>query len=142
MSVKDESKTQTLRGDKLLVAIGVQGNVEGVCAESLGVAVDRGHFAVDYRQPETKYETNVPGVHAVGDVIGPPWLAHVASEEAIVCVERIAGHEVVDIDYESIPGCTYCHPQVASIGLTERACAEAGMNAGEDYTSGQVPATG
>jgi len=70
--------------------------------------------------PEPTYKTSVPGIFATGDVIGPPWLAHVAMEEAVTCVERIAGHHTLGVDYDSIPGCTYCNPQIASIGLTER----------------------
>jgi len=71
----------------------------------------------------------------VGDVIGPPWLAHVASEEAIVCIERIAGHTAPDINYDAVPGCTYCHPQVASLGFTERKCKEEGI----EYDVGMFP---
>jgi dihydrolipoamide dehydrogenase len=116
----DESKTQTIEADKVLVAIGVRGRFDGLFEDSLGIEIVKGHIKVDYRTPGSRYQTSVPGVYAVGDVIGPPWLAHVASEEAIVCVERMANHKVADLDYESIPGCTYCNPQVASIGLTEQ----------------------
>ena len=79
------------------------------------------------------YETNVAGLYAVGDVIGPPWLAHLAMEEAVACVERMAGHETPGVDYDSIPGCTYCSPQIASIGLTEAQARERGV----EYTVGR-----
>ena len=83
---------------------------------------------VDYLGVEAPtYETNVPGLYAVGDVIGPPWLAHLAMEEAVACVERIAGHATPGVDYGAIPGCTYCSPQVASIGLTEAQAREQGV---------------
>ncbi len=133
--VNDEKATQTLRGDKLIVAIGVAGKFENLFDDSLKPEVERGHLKVN----KATYQTNLPGIYAVGDVIGPPWLAHVASEEAIVCVERIAGHHVTDIDYSSIPGCTYCLPQVASLGLTEQACIDKGMKLGSDYKVGKFP---
>jgi len=127
----NESKTQTIEADKALVAIGVKGRYDGLFDESLGLELFKEHIKVD----KTNYMTNIPGIYAVGDVIGPPWLAHVASEEAIVCVELIAGHHATPIDYDSVPGCTYCHPQVASIGLTEEACKEKGL----DYSVGKFP---
>jgi dihydrolipoamide dehydrogenase len=125
--VKDEKKTKTLTGDKVLIAIGVRGRYDGLFDNKLGIETFKDHIKVDYRKPGSNYQTSVNGIHAVGDVIGPPWLAHVASEEAIVCVERIAGHSAPDVDYNAIPGCTYCHPQVASIGLTEQAAKEQGI---------------
>jgi dihydrolipoamide dehydrogenase len=103
-----------LKGDVALMAIGVQGNVEGFGLEKVGVAVERNHIKVD-----KDYRTNVPGIYAIGDVIGPPWLAHVASAEGIHCVEAIKGLNPEPLDYSMIPGCTYCQPQVASVGLTE-----------------------
>lgn len=127
----DESKTQTIEADKALVAIGVVGRYDGLFDDSLGLELFKDHIKVD----KTNYATNIPGIYAVGDVIGPPWLAHVASEEAIVCVEKMAGHHATPIDYDSVPGCTYCHPQVASIGLTEQACKEQGI----DYSVGKFP---
>jgi dihydrolipoamide dehydrogenase len=133
--VSDESKHETLRGDKVLIAIGVQGNIEGVLDPSLGVAIHKGHINVDKRT----YATNVAGLYAVGDVIGPPWLAHVASEEAVTCVERIAGAHAHDVDYDSVPGCTYCQPQVASMGRTEQALKVEGLKAGSDYNVGKFP---
>ena len=125
----------TVEADKALVAIGVRGRYDGLFEDSLGLELFKDHIKVDYRKPEADYQTSVPGIYAVGDVIGPPWLAHVASEEAIVCVERMAGHQAPDIDYQSIPGCTYCHPQVASIGLNEQQCKEQGL----EYSVGKFP---
>jgi dihydrolipoamide dehydrogenase len=114
VSVQNSAGTQELTADVTLVAIGVQGNVEAIGLESLGVKVARGHIVVD-----KSYRTSVPGVFAVGDVIGPPWLAHVASAEAVICAEGIAGRNPEPLDYSTIPGCTYCHPQLASVGFTE-----------------------
>ncbi len=127
----DEKKIETIKGDKVLVAIGVQGKFDGLFAPGLEVELFKHHIKVDKRT----YATSVKGLYAVGDIIGPPWLAHVASEEAIVCVERIAGHHAHDIDYDAIPGCTYCLPQVASLGLTEQACKEKKL----DYKVGKFP---
>jgi dihydrolipoamide dehydrogenase len=139
----DDSKKETLEADKVLLAVGVKGRYDGLFDASLGLEVVKDHIKTDYdaakkEQQNCDYKTNLPGVYAVGDVIGPPWLAHVASEEAILCVERIAwrekklphgNHEPIGIDYSSIPGCTYCHPQVASVGYTERALIEQGNEA-------------
>jgi dihydrolipoamide dehydrogenase len=110
-----------LVGEVALMAIGVQGNVEDLGLEKLGVTVAGNRIQVD-----ADYRTAVPGLYAVGDVIGPPWLAHVASAEGIHCVEAIAGLNPEPIDYGSIPGCTYCQPQVASVGLTEDQAREKG----------------
>ena len=107
--------------DCLLVGIGVVGNVEGVFAPGLNVELFKNHIKVD-----KQYQTNVPGIYAAGDVIGPPWLAHVAHHEALCCIERICGHSDRYVDYGTIPGCTYTDPGVASVGLTERAAKEAG----------------
>ncbi len=103
-----------LKSDVTLMAIGVQGNVENLGLETLGVKVEKGWIQVDDFS-----RTNVQGVYAIGDVAGAPWLAHVASREGIVCIEAIAGLHPQPIDYDNIPGCTYCQPQVASLGLTE-----------------------
>ena len=128
-----DGKVETLDCERVLVAIGVGGRFDGLFDESLGLRIEKGHIWTDFRDtPEPTYATSVPGVHAIGDVIGSPWLAHVGSEEAIACVERIAGHDVIPIDYDAIPACTYCSPQIASIGLTERACKEQGL----EYSTG------
>ena len=128
-------KDETIEADKVLVAIGVRGRFDGLFKKSLGVKLFKDHIKVDYHAENASYATSVPGIYAVGDVIGPPWLAHVSSEEAIVAVERIAGHTAPDVDYDSVPGCTYCNPQVASIGLTETTCKERGL----DYKVGTFP---
>ena len=121
VTISANGKQEVLEADKALMAIGIQGNVEGLNLEAAGVKQERGFIPVN-----EWYQTNVDGVYAIGDITGPPLLAHVASHEGIVCVEKIAGHETHPVDYDSIPGCTYCQPQVASIGLTEEKAKEAG----------------
>ncbi|HEY7090813.1 MAG TPA: dihydrolipoyl dehydrogenase [Tepidisphaeraceae bacterium] len=110
----------TVEADLALVAIGVTGNVENLAGPGVNLELVKGHVKVD-----DKYRTNVENVWAIGDVIGPPWLAHVAHHEAVICVERICGFSDHHIDYKYIPGCTYTHPSVASMGMTERAAREA-----------------
>lgn len=129
------AEPMTLTGDKILVAIGVRGRYDGLIDDSLQLETHKDHIKVD----TTNYQTSVDGIYAVGDVIGPPWLAHVASEEAVVCVETIADHRPTPIDYDSIPACTYCMPQIASIGLTEQACIEQGMQKGAGYDVSKFP---
>jgi dihydrolipoamide dehydrogenase len=107
---------QTVEADVVLLAVGVTGNLDGLLADGVNLAVEKGHIKVDL----ANYRTSLDGVYAVGDVIGPPWLAHVAHHEAIACVDRMFGQPVEAIDYRFIPGCTYTHPQVASLGLTEK----------------------
>jgi dihydrolipoyl dehydrogenase len=130
VTVSSEDGKKELKGDLALMAVGVQGNVEGFGLEELNVHVEKGHIRVD-----TDYRTNVPGIYAIGDVIGAPWLAHVASAEGIHCVEAIAGMKPEPIDYLAIPGCTYCQPQIASVGLTE----EKAKAAGHDVKIGKFP---
>ena len=113
-----------LNADKVLNAIGVTGNVEGFGLEELGIELFKNHIKVN----KSSYATNIKGIFAIGDVIGPPWLAHVASAEGSHCVEKIKGLEPPDIIYENIPGCTYCQPQVASVGLTEQKAKDAGYD--------------
>ncbi len=122
VTINSEGQSKELSADIVLNAIGVTGNVEGFGLEELGVELFKNHIKVN----KSTYETNVNGIYAIGDVIGPPWLAHVASHEGIHCVEKIKGLHVPDIDYNNIPGCTFCQPQVASIGLTEAKAKEAG----------------
>lgn len=122
VTVKVNGESKKISADKVLSAIGVAGNVEGFGLDKLGVEIFKNHIKVD----KSTYETNVKGIFAIGDVIGAPWLAHVASAEGIHCVEKIKGLNPHDIDYTSIPGCTYCQPQVASIGLTEQKAKEEG----------------
>lgn len=122
VKVKVNGELKELSAEKVLSAIGVTGNVEGFGLEELGIELFKNHIKVN----KSTYETNVPGIYAIGDVIGPPWLAHVASAEGIHCVEGIKGIKNPEIDYENIPGCTYCQPQVASVGLTEAKAKAAG----------------
>ncbi len=140
----DDSKKEVLEADKVLLAVGVKGRYDGLFDDSLGLETVKDHIKTDYDPASSEpapldYKTNIEGIYAVGDVIGPPWLAHVASEEAVLCVERIAGHDPIPMDYTVIPGCTYCHPQVASVGFTERALKEKGLKKGEDYEVGSFP---
>ncbi len=112
-----------VEAEKMLVAIGVLGNVEGLFADDVKVEIFKNHIKAD---PNNGYVTSVPGIYAVGDVIGPPWLAHVAHHEAVCCIERLCGFSDRTVDYTIIPGCTYTDPGVASVGLTEKAAREAG----------------
>ncbi len=134
VDANDDSKSKTVDVDVMLVAIGVGARFEGLFDDTLGLELVKGHIKTDYRDvAEPTYKTSVPGIYAVGDVIGPPWLAHKAMEEAVICVERIAGHHAISMDYNQVPGCTYCNPQIASIGMTERAAKEKGL----DYNVGK-----
>ncbi len=115
-----ESKTETF--DRVILAIGIDGNVEGLGLEQTGVVVEREHIVINEWT-----ETAEPGVYAIGDVTGPPWLAHKATHEGVLCAERIAGTTGLQpLHTERIPGCTYCRPQIASVGLSEAAALEAG----------------
>jgi dihydrolipoamide dehydrogenase len=110
-----DGKSQRLTVDRVISAVGIVGNVENLGLESVGVKVDRGHIVVNEWA-----ETSVAGLYAIGDVAGPPWLAHKASHEGVIAVERIAGVKGLHpLDVSKIPGCTYCWPQVASVGMTE-----------------------
>ena len=120
--IESNGETTELEAEIALMAIGVQGNFEGIGLEDAGVEIEKGDIKVD-----EYFQTNVKNIYAIGDVIGPPWLAHVASAEGITAAEKIAGMDVQPINYNNIPGCTYCHPQVASIGLTEAKAAEQGF---------------
>ena len=113
---KKDGSVEKITADRLISAVGVQGNVENLGLETLGVKVERGSIVVDgYGR------TNVPGIYAIGDVAGPPLLAHKAEHEGVICVEKIANAPGVHaLDKSKIPGCTYCNPQVASVGLTEQ----------------------
>ena len=123
VTIKIDGEIKKLSADKVLSAIGVTGNVEGFGLEELGVELFKNHIKVN----KSTYETSVKGIFAIGDVVGPPWLAHVASAEGIHCVEKIKGMNPPDINYEAIPGCTFCQPQVASVGLTEAKAKEKGF---------------
>ena len=117
-----DGKTETVEADRVVLAIGITGNTENLGLEALGVKIDRGHVVVN-----EWLETGVKGLYAIGDLVGAPWLAHKASHEGIVCVEKIAGlNNVHPMDVTTIPGCTYSSPQVASVGLTEAKAKEKG----------------
>jgi dihydrolipoamide dehydrogenase len=122
VTVKTKKGEEIIEADMVLSAVGITGNVEGMDLEKVGVKVERGSIVASNKD----YSTGVEGIYAVGDVIGAPWLAHKASHEAIVCVELLAGLNPHPINYDNIPGCTYCEPQVASVGLTEKKAKEAG----------------
>ena len=121
VKVKTEKGEETLECDIVLSAVGVQTNLEGIGLEDVGVATDKGKVIVD-----DFYRTNIPGVYAIGDIVHGPALAHVASAEGIICVEKIAGEHPEPLDYGNIPGCTYCTPEIASVGLTEKQAKEKG----------------
>src|SRR6187397_1884421 len=110
----DKFKTSEITVDRVIAAVGVVGNIENIGLEKLGVKIERGTIAID-----GFCKTNVPGIYAIGDVAGPPMLAHKAEHEGVICVEAIKGLKPHAMDKNLIPGCTYCHPQVASVGLTE-----------------------
>jgi len=127
-------KVEKITADRLISAVGVQGNIENLGLEGLGVKTERGCIVIDgYGR------TNVPGIYAIGDVAGPPMLAHKAEHEGVICVEKIAGVPGVHpMDKNMIPGCTYCNPQVASVGLTEAKAKEKGY----DIRVGRFPFVG
>lgn len=119
-----DGKSEEITADRLISAVGVQGNIENLGLEALGIKTDRGCIVIDGYG-----KTNVPGVYAIGDVAGPPMLAHKAEHEGVICVEKIAGVPGVHpMNKSMIPGCTYCHPQVASVGLTEAKAKEQGRD--------------
>jgi dihydrolipoamide dehydrogenase len=120
LTITNDAGTNVVEADLALVAIGVTGNVENLSASGVPLELFKNHVKVD-----KEYKTNIENVWAIGDLIGPPWLAHVAHHEAVICVERIFGYSNHHIDYKFIPGCTYTHPSVASMGMTERAAREA-----------------
>ena len=117
-----DGKTQTLSAEKLISAVGVVGNLENLGLEKLGVAIERGVVVTDGLG-----RTNVPGVYAIGDVAGPPMLAHKAEHEGVICIETIKGLHTHPMDKGKIPGCTYCHPQIASVGLSEAKAKDLGF---------------
>ena len=119
--VKTSKGQEKVDCDIVLSAVGIQPNIENIGLEETGIVVDGGKIVVD-----DFYQTNIPGYYAIGDVVAGQALAHVASAEGITCVEKIAGHHPEAIDYNNIPGCTYCSPEIASVGMTERAAKEAG----------------
>jgi len=123
-------RTETFRAEKMLLAVGRRPLSEKIGLEALGVATEKGYITVD-----PFLRTNVPGVYAIGDVVPTPWLAHVAMAEGVVAVEHMAGKETRPLNYDQVPGCTYCSPEVASIGLTETKARERG----HDVVVGKFP---
>jgi dihydrolipoamide dehydrogenase len=124
VSAKIKAKDGTVTASEFshcIVAVGIVPNTEDIGLEALGVAMDRGFLKTD-----AMCRTNVPGLWAIGDITAPPWLAHKASHEGVIAAEAIAGGHPHAMDAKNIPGCTYCHPQVASVGLTEAKAKEAG----------------
>ncbi|CAO4143773.1 Dihydrolipoyl dehydrogenase [Methylorubrum aminovorans] len=119
----DKGKTQQLTAEKLISAVGVVGNIENLGLEKLGVNIERGVVVNDGLG-----RTNVPGIYAIGDVAGPPMLAHKAEHEGVICVETIKGLHTHPMDKAKIPGCTYCHPQIASVGITEGKARDLGLS--------------
>ncbi|NOG73177.1 dihydrolipoyl dehydrogenase [Roseicella sp. DB1501] len=126
-------KVQEITADRVISAVGIVGNVEDIGLEGTAVKVERSHVVTD---PYGR--TGEPGVYAIGDLTGPPWLAHKASHEGVICIEAIAGMHPHVMDVTNIPGCTYCRPQVASVGLTE----EAAKKAGHEVKIGRFPFIG
>ena len=122
-TVKTKKGEETLEADVVLSAVGIKTNIENIGLEDVGIVTDRDKILVN-----DFYQTNIPGYYAIGDVTPGPALAHVASAEGILCVEKIAGHHVEALDYGNIPGCTYCSPEIASVGLTEAQAKEQGLD--------------
>ena len=120
-TVETAAGAQEITVERVILAVGIVGNVEDVGLEGTNIAVDKTHVVVN-----EWLETGEPGVYAIGDLVGPPWLAHKASHEGVICVEHIAGLDAHPLDSSNIPGCTYCRPQIASVGLTEAAAVERG----------------
>ena len=120
---KSENKEEVLSADIIISATGIKSNIENIGIEDVGIAVDNDKILVN-----DFYETNIPGYYAIGDITKGPALAHVASAEGILCVEKIAGHKVHKLDYNNIPGCTYCSPEIASVGMTENQAKENGYD--------------
>lgn len=123
VSVKTKKGEETIECDVVLSAAGITANIENVGLEDVGIVTDKGKILVN-----DFYQTNMPGYYAIGDVLPTQALAHVASAEGIICVEKIAGHNPEPLDYGNIPGCTYCSPEISSVGYTEKAAKEAGYD--------------
>jgi dihydrolipoamide dehydrogenase len=123
VTVKTATGNQVIECDVVLSAAGITPNIENIGLESCNIKTDKGKVIVD-----DFYKTNIEGIYAIGDIVKGPALAHVASAEGIICVEKIAGHHPQPIDYNNIPGCTYCSPEIASVGMTEKAAKAAGYN--------------
>jgi dihydrolipoamide dehydrogenase len=123
VTIKTAKGEEKIECDVVLSAVGVVSNIENIGLEEVGIVTDKGRILVnDY------YQTNIPGYYAIGDIVPGPALAHVASAEGIICVEKIAGHNPEPLDYSNIPGCTYASPEIASVGMTEKQAKEAGLD--------------
>ena len=120
-TIEAGGSSQEIGVERVILAVGIVGNVEDIGLEGTGVAIDRTHVTINEWS-----ETGEKGVYAIGDLVGPPWLAHKASHEGVICIEHMAGLDTHPLDASNIPGCTYCRPQIASVGLTEAAAREAG----------------
>ena len=131
-TVKTPDGEIKIETDVVLSAVGIDTNLEGIGLEDVGVKTEKGKVIVD-----DFYKTNVPGVYAIGDIVKGPALAHVASAEGIICVEKITGHNPEPLNYNNLPGCTYCSPEIASVGYTE----EAAKKAGYEIKVGKFPFT-
>ena len=123
VSVKTKKGEETIECDVVLSAVGITANIENIGLEDVGIVTDKGKILVN-----DFYQTNMPGYYAIGDVLPTQALAHVASAEGIICVEKIAGHNPEPLDYGNIPGCTYCSPEISSVGYTEKTAKEAGYD--------------
>jgi dihydrolipoamide dehydrogenase len=130
VKVKTSKGEEIIECDVVLSAVGIEANIQNIGLEDLGIVVDKGRIIVD-----EYYQTNIPGYYAIGDVIPSAALAHVASAEGIICVEKIAGHHPDPLDYGNIPGCTYANPEISSVGMTEKAA----KAAGHDIKIGKFP---
>jgi dihydrolipoamide dehydrogenase len=130
VTIENKKETLTISGDIVLSAVGIKSNIEGIGIEELGIEVENDKIKVD-----SYYKTNIENIYAIGDVVSGPALAHVASAEGITCIENIKGLKPNPIDYNNIPGCTYCKPEVASVGYTE----EEAINEGYDVKVGKFP---
>ncbi|MBT7611332.1 MAG: dihydrolipoyl dehydrogenase [Bacteriovoracaceae bacterium] len=130
ISVTEKGEASEQKFEMCLIAVGMTGNISNIGLEALGIKTDRGFISVN-----DTYQTNVPNIYAIGDVSGPPLLAHAASHEGVIAAEHISGKEVHSLDKMNIPGCTYCQPQVASVGYTERTLKEQGI----EYSVGKLP---
>ena len=130
VTIENKKETLTISGDVILSAVGIKSNIEGIGIEELGIEVENDKIKVD-----SYYKTNIENIYAIGDVVSGPALAHVASAEGITCIENIKGLKPNPIDYNNIPGCTYCKPEVASVGYTE----EKAINEGYDVKVGKFP---
>jgi dihydrolipoamide dehydrogenase len=124
VTIKTDDGNETVEADVVLSAVGVTGNIENMGLEEAGVETEKGDIKVD----TSTYKTSAEGIYAIGDVIGAPWLAHKASHEGIVLVEQLAGENPIPVNYHNIPGCTYCEPQIASVGYTEKQAKEEGYD--------------